>query len=69
MQGNDFNAELESYFVFYDIVYTLLIISDAWRQLVKGSLFLFKTKQKASLYFTNWRQISGIINKVYTTPL
>jgi len=46
-------------------LYTLLIIPDAWRQLVKGSLFLFQTKQKASLYFTNWRHISGIINKVY----
>jgi len=39
----------------------------AWRQLVSGSLFLFKTKQKASLYFTYWRHISGIINKVYMT--
>jgi len=43
----------------------LLIIPDVWRQLVNGSLFLFKTKQKASLYFTNWRHISAIINKVY----
>jgi len=32
---------------------------------VKESLFLFKTKQKAYLYFTNWRHISGIVNKVY----
>jgi len=47
-------------------LYTLLIIRDAWRQLVNGSLFLFKTKQKASLYFTNWRHLSGIINKVYS---
>jgi len=47
-------------------LYTLLIIPDAWPQWVSGSLFLFKTKQKASLYFTNWRHISGIINKVYT---
>jgi len=46
-------------------IYTLLIMPDAWRQMVNGSLFLFKTKQKASLYFTNWRHISGIINKVY----
>jgi len=30
-----------------DLLYTLLIIPDAWRQLVDGSLFLFKTKQKA----------------------
>jgi len=27
---------------------------------------LFKTKQKASLYFTNWRHISVIIIKVYS---
>jgi len=47
---------------FSDIeVYTLFIIPDAWRQLVSGSLFLFKTIQKASLYFTYWRHISGII--------
>jgi len=46
-------------------LYTLSIIPDAWRQLVKGSFFLFKTKQKPSLYFTNWCHISGIINKVY----
>jgi len=56
------------YNYYYDLhpyLYTLLIILDAWRQLVNGSLFLFKTKQKASLYFTNWHHISGIINKVY----
>jgi len=52
-------------FVFLVSLYTLLIIPDAWREMVNGSLFLFKTKQKASLYFTNWRHISAIINKVY----
>jgi len=51
------------------LLYTLLIIPDAWRQLVNWYLFLFKTKPKASLYFTNWRHISGIINKVYTPVL
>jgi len=47
------------------LLYILLRIPDAWRQLVSGSLFLFKTKQKVSLYFTYWRPISGIIYKVY----
>jgi len=31
-----------------------------------GLCFYLKAKQKVSFYFTNWRHISGIINKVYT---
>jgi len=46
-------------------LYTLLIISEMWRQLVKYKeafcLILNRNKDQ----FTNWRHASGIISKVY----
>jgi len=46
-------------------LYTLLIIPEMWRQLVKYKEAYCLVLNRNKDTFTNWRHASGIINKVY----
>jgi len=49
------------------LIYTLLIIPEMWRQLVKYKEAICLVLNRNKDPFTNWRHASGIIYKVYNT--